>query len=233
MNLRKLHIGLFVTLMVLGNLSHAHENLSDIDLKKVHHKKVRRFLRKQQLNNIIRFNDIQPSLVDNAADIDQYSTHTKTYVVNQSISKSWEAYKNANPAIAWCGKNIGFDVLLKKSTGEIVYNDSKEYDGAKKGNVLFLNLKVCKGLANVPVAFEITTVDPANRIMEFSYIKGNKSQGKQQLKFVEGENGQTQIIHQTYFKSGSKFRDKYIYPFFHTRIINQFHKNIKKVAASI
>ena len=85
------------------------------------------------------------------------------------------------------------------------------------------------GIFNIPVAFEIITVDSAEKVIEFSYIEGNKSRGVQHVKFLDIGGGRTEIVHTSYFKSDSRIRDKWIYPFFHEKIVNDFHRNMKKL----
>ena len=87
------------------------------------------------------------------------------------------------------------------------------------------------GLVKVPVAFEIITVDEKEKVIEFSYMDDNKSKGVQRIKYTTADNGKIKIVHTSYFKSNSRFRDKFMYPFFHKRIINSFHRNMRKLLA--
>jgi hypothetical protein len=125
-------------------------------------------------------------------------------------------------------RRVSFGVLLQKFPNNIYYNHDS-IDGIETGQVYFLNLKILKGICNIPVAFEIITVDTTEKIIEFSYIEGNKSSGVQQIKFCDFGNDSTQIIHTSYFKSDSDFRDKRLYPFFHKKIVNDFHRNMRKL----
>ena len=85
------------------------------------------------------------------------------------------------------------------------------------------------GIYNVPVAFEFITVDSVQKVIEFSYIEGNKSSGVQQIKFLDMGGNRTKILHISYFKSNSPFRDRWLYPFFHIKIVNNFHRNMKRL----
>jgi hypothetical protein len=84
-------------------------------------------------------------------------------------------------------------------------------------------------IKNMATAFEIITVDKEKGIIEFSYIEDNTTHGKQQMNFEQTAEGFTKIIHRSYFKSGSPIRDRYFYPYFHTRLINAYHRNMKKL----
>jgi hypothetical protein len=123
---------------------------------------------------------------------------------------------------------MAFGLLLLKFPVSIFYkNDS--IMGVDIGQIYFLKLKLMLGIFNIPVAFEIITVDEDNKIIEFSYIEGNKSIGVQQVKFIDHGDDQTEIIHTSYYKSDSHFRDKWMYPHFHKIIINDFHRNMRRL----
>ena len=55
-----------------------------------------------------------------------------------------------------------------------------------------------------------------------------KARGLQKIQLVETPEGYTRIIHITYFRSNSRFRDKALYPHFHKKAITEFHNNIKR-----
>jgi hypothetical protein len=82
------------------------------------------------------------------------------------------------------------------------------------------------GLYNLAVGFEITHIDYEHKQIEFSYIEGGKAKGVQTLRFSETKAGTTKLVHQTYFKSHSNFRDRFFYPRYHKKVINEFHKNV-------
>ena len=78
----------------------------------------------------------------------------------------------------------------------------------------------------IPVNFEITKISQENKLIEFTYGAENKSKGRQTLIFVDNDSI-TQIIHQSFFYSGNKFRDKKLYPKYHEKCLNEFHENLK------
>lgn len=61
------------------------------------------------------------------------------------------------------------------------------------------------------------------KIIDFAYIKGGKSIGFQRISFVEVQANLTKIKHTTHYKSNSKFRDRYMYPYFHTKVLEEYH----------
>jgi hypothetical protein len=119
-------------------------------------------------------------------------------------------------------------MIYCRSSESIIYADEM-LNGLEEGRIYYLNLKILGGIYNLPVAFEITNIDPDNKTVEFSYLKGGKARGKQWIRLEESPEGYTKIIHQTLVKSDSNFRDKYLYPYFHNKLINEFHLNMKRI----
>lgn len=158
---------------------------------------------------------------------DSLSKHTAEYVFSEASNVVWSAYCHANPQSVWNGHLVQMGVLIDKKNQKVIYPE-QDCEYLDTGQVVFLNLRLLRGIANVAVVFEIINIDEKTKMLEFSYVNGNASIGKQQLFFSENVGGGTQIIHTSYFKSHSKFRDKYLYPFFHKRATNEFHRNMAK-----
>jgi hypothetical protein len=174
----------------------------------------------------MRFSDIKASWKGLVCE-DDFNIQKKTYHIKDDISDVWTKYKTTSPAESWNGKRVMFGLLVSKTLNKPIYSGDS-FDEIQPGQVIYLNLKLLK-FYNLAMAFEVLVVDSEKRIIEFSYLEGNKSQGKQCLQFVESENGTTNIIHSSYFKSDSKMRDKFLYPFFHTRTTNEFHRIMKRI----
>jgi len=66
-------------------------------------------------------------------------------------------------------------------------------------------------------------------VVEFSYIDDNKAKGKQVIEFFDNGSGSTRIVHRSYFKSESSFRDRILYPPFHKKFIREFHRNMGQI----
>jgi len=217
---------LIITLSSYPNPSFAQVDFYDIDFYRIPQKKIRSLIQHQMNKNIIQFDDIRPTISKNE-DFTGYRQHTKTYLIKKDISRVWEGYKSANPSNAWNGKIASFGVLLSKKTNSILYRNSK-FDKIDTGQVYYINLKIMKGVYNLPVVFEIVTVDNENKILEFSYVNGTVSKGKQRIHLTGTSEGYTEIKHTSLFKSHSPFRDRILYPHFHRLVIDEFHKNIKE-----
>ena len=205
---------------------HAQCNIEEINLELIPHKTVREYIKSQSQRNISSFDEITPSW-SSASDSNEFNTQKKSYVIKENIAKVWNKYLTTSPAESWNGKKVKFGFMYSKKQNAPLYT-SKEFNEIDTGQVIFLNLKLL-GFYNLAMAFEIIAVDVEEKIIEFSYIEGNVSQGKQRLQFVDTPDGHTEIIHSSYFKSESKMRDKILYPFFHTRTTNEFHRIMKKL----
>ena len=199
--------------------------LDDINPELIKQKTVRKYIVNQLDENKHEFAEIQPSWTSNT-DLSLYSKNEMSFLLNGNFKDIWLGYMSENPSNSWNGRKVSFGVLLQKFPNDIFYNNDP-ISGIKYGQVYFLNLKILMGIWNIPVAFEIVTVDTTQKVLEFSYIKGNKSSGMQQIKFLDIGEGQTKIMHVSYFKSDSHFRDKWIYPFFHKKIVRDFHRNMR------
>ena len=202
-------------------------SINEINFNKVPQKKVREYLIGQQNNHILSLTDIKPSLRTNMK-IEGYRNHVKEYFLKDSLNKIWKHYLNTKPGDSWNGRKVSFGMLFSKKDKRIVYcNES--ISQIDTGQVVYLNLKLLKGIANLATVFEFTNIDKENRIIEFSYIEGNITEGKQRLQFSETPKGHTLILHTSFYKSNSTFRDWFLYPFFHDKISNEFHRNMKKL----
>ena len=200
--------------------------IKDINFDLIPYKTVREYIRNQTKQNISSFNEISPSWKSNN-DPKNYNKQKKTYLIKDNIANVWNKYMTTSPAESWNGKKVKFGFMYSKKQSIPLY-DSEKFSEIDTGQVIFLNLKLL-GFYNLAMAFEIISVDTYNHTIEFSYIEGNTSQGKQSLQFIDRSDGYTEIVHSSYFRSGSKMRDKFLYPFFHTRTTNEFHRIMKKL----
>ena len=219
----------FLTLLLLLNvfLCNSQVAIREIDFNKVTQKKIREFLIEEENNNIELLTDIKPTLRTNSA-TDGYKTHAKEYFLKDSLNKIWKHYIDTNPGDSWDGKKVSFGLLFSKKDNKIIYHDDN-VSHLDTGQVVFLNLKLMMGVANLAAVFEFITIDKMKRIIEFSYVDGNITKGKQCLQFAETAKGYTRILHTSFYKSDSSLRDRILYPFFHEKVSNEFHRNMKKL----
>lgn len=201
------------------------KSLQDIDMYLIPQKKVKQFITNQIQNNILHFTDVMPSC-DKDDDISGYWKHEKSYKIKENIDDVWENYLTADPSDVWEGHIVSFGMLFSKITNEVVYRN-EEYNHIDTGQVYYVNLKFWHGVYNLAVAFEVINVDEEHKVLEFSYVKSGISHGKQRIHFVADEKGNTRIYHDTYFRSHSNLRDRILYPHFHKKVINEYHRNMR------
>ena len=215
--------------LLMGTLIAQSQNAADrIDMNRIPQKKVRTLVNAQfNDNNIQYFKEIK-STYKQGQDLKGYRMLESVYYLKELPEKVWKTYENTSPAESWNGSMISFGLLLSKSRNTVMYNNDKYYSGIDTGQVFYVNLRILKGLYNLAVGLEIINIDSTQMSITYSYLKGGKSQGEQTIFFRPTKKGYTEIIHETAFKSGSFFRDRYLYPYFHKIAINEFHRNMKR-----
>jgi len=200
--------------------------LADIQFDKINEVSVEQYLHRQIDNNTQTFSDVKPSLSPTSS-IEGYRLQEGEYVIKDSLAKVWNHYLYTNPGDAWNAGKLNFGMMFSKEENEVVYAD-EQVAKIETGQIVYLNLFLLK-LKNIATAFEITKVDEQRKVIEFSYIDDNVTSGKQRLTFVQTPKGFTKIIHRSYFKSESVLRDHFLYPYFHTRMTNTYHRNMKRM----
>ncbi|MFK5878832.1 MAG: hypothetical protein QM478_04975 [Flavobacteriaceae bacterium] len=170
-----------------------------------------------------KLKNFETSVNDKTKFVD-FSFHEKYYTVNFPIDMVWNAYKNTKPTECWSGP---LTVYKNSSTNSIFHNFKEEnHPSFNEGCVYLVRLKLIP-FVKITVIFQLTKLNRSEKIIEMTYGMDNTSHGKQTIQFI-ADGDKTLIKHTTYFKSKSKFRDKYLYPRFHVKYIDEFHANIQK-----
>lgn len=202
-------------------------HLYEVELERISQNKIQEYVHVQQEHGIQTFNDIKPSL--NAdEEIKGYFIRENEYQINKNIDEVWKKYLSTDATKLWNGRKISFGFLYSKKDDRIVYSD-ESISSIDTGMIVYLNLKLMSGLKNMATAFEFINIDAENKIIEFSYLTGNLSEGKQIIHFSATPKGNTRILHTSYYRSNNVFKNYILYPYFHTRTTNEFHRNIKKI----
>ncbi|MBK7131999.1 MAG: hypothetical protein IPH69_03985 [Bacteroidales bacterium] len=232
---RKIKSGLFqlpvVVFFIIAGLSEwscFSQIPQTIDLSEIPQRKVRKYIEARDINHMQDFGLIHASWKE-GLDESSFLFQEKTFFLKNKLSHVWDCYRKADPTKSWNGPFVRFGLLISKKSNSAVYSGNSTFPEIDTGQVYFLDLRIMRGLFNLPMAFEIINIDPLKRIIEFSYIDGNKSRGKQTIEFSDDLDGQIRIIHKSYFRSDSPFRDNMLYPYFHRKFIRQFHRNMKQL----
>jgi len=215
-------------LFILGisSVSVASQDFQTINLEEIPQIQVRNYIVSRSINQMDDYSLIHASW-KKGNDESSYNTVIKTFYLKSPLSDVWGYYTHSNPVRMWNGECVRFGLMISKYSNSVFYIDNSSFPLIDTGQVFFLGLRLMNGLINVPVAFEMITIDQNQKIVEFSYLDDNKSLGKQTIQFFDNGEGKTRIVHYSYFKSGSSFRDKVFYPYFHKRLIKEFHGNMK------
>jgi hypothetical protein len=200
--------------------------LSDIDFSRLKFPKLKELIRNQMESGVVEFTDLN-STVPKKSDLDTYGFVADEFFVDHPIEVVFNHYKTANPNEAWDGGSlISLGLGIDKNTGEIFY-PNESYPGFKVGQVLYLHSSIW-GLKKLSMAQEIVTMDDPNFLIEFSYIENGLTAGIQIMQFSEINKNRTKISHVSRFKGVNRFRDKYLYPYFHSKLVSKFHANLKR-----
>lgn len=107
------------------------------------------------------------------------------------------------------------------------------YPGIEAGQIIFLNLNLLGSFVQLAVGHEITAVNENDRTIKICYLQNGASTGTQLIQLKRSNENQTEVVHETWYRSGSAFRDKVLYPRFHEKGLTEFHKNVKREAETI
>ncbi len=213
-----------VLITLLGSGLMAQIALNEIDYGRIEQKKVRNYLNLQQ-QSLKRVSDFKASCTNCCQNM-AFHVMENVYIIKDDPKSVWAMYKNINIAESWTGRLVSFGVLFSKWSDFVCYRNSDQMATADTGQVFFINLRLLSGFYNLPVGVEIVAVNEQERFIHLSYIDGGKSTGDQIIQIEETPEGYTKVIHTSAFKSDSNFRDKYLYPHFHTKILNEYHRNM-------
>lgn len=224
----KLHFAFLALMTLFASFCFGQRSISEVENQKINWQPVEEYLLDQQNKNILHFKDFKASWYV-SADSAEFYTYQKVYFIKESIEKVWAVYASTSPNISWKTHRCDLGLLYDRDQDSILYADDT-IPALSQGNVLFVNLKLLKGLYQMATAFEITKVSSEQRFIEMSYIETGAARGKQLIKLEPTDNGYTKVTHITKIKSDSKFRDRVAYPFFHNKIIREFHKKMRRMA---
>jgi len=199
--------------------------INSTDLNRISQKKVRSLLKKQQLDGIEFFSDLKPSCYSEQ-DSFTFSFHRSSQTIREKIQNVWYKLKSIKPRDEYRGRMVTFGLLYSSKTDRVLYNDD-DYQGIEEGEIIYLNLKLLGGIKNIAVALEVTKIDDENKTIQLCYLNNGMTEGTQQIKLAENTEGNTVICQETRYRNLSKFREKWIYPLFHQKAVNELHKNLR------
>ncbi len=220
---------MFAFVFFFGFTTHSFSQITadSVDLEKVFQKRKKKFINSQYLSGVVSFTDLFPKCYEEKDSL-EYTIQNDIYFIEEDIHTVWNQYKNIDLEQSYSGQLVKFGFLFSKPENKLVYLKDEDYSGLQEGQIVFIRLDLLKGIKKLVVAYEVTNIDDENKIIQFCYMNNGISEGSQQIMLSETETGKTKITHRTFFKSKSRFRDRRIYPGFHSRVVGELHHNLMK-----
>ncbi len=204
---------------------------SSIDFLRIKKKSVHKLFGKNKIQTLNHLSDLQSFCYD-PGHSKKYHKHLKSFGINASIEKVWDTYKTISPQDTWKGRMVSFGVMYSRKRNEVSFPDDA-YHGIESGQLIFLNLNLFGNVAHLAVGHEVVDVYDDLRQIKICYVQNGASVGTQLIQVKKINETETEVLHETWYTSGSWLRDKILYPIFHTRAITEFHNNVKRKAEQL
>ena len=218
----------FLLFVVLTGYFHSfgQEKLDDVLTQKIAYKRVVEFLEKQKTINMVTFNDIKPTLPPDSSTVG-FHVIDREYIFKDKLENVWNQYVNAGLQNSWNTKKVHLGFTYSRNNDSLYYA-ADTIKSLIPGLIVFFDIDLLFGIKDIAMAFEVTRVDSEKKLIEYSYIVGNGTEGKQQMFFESTSKGYTLITHLSYYKSKPKTREG-LYPHIHAQLINRYHRNMKRI----
>ncbi len=110
-----------------------------------------------------------------------YNIIKQTYNVYEPIDRVWMSYINTGLTAVFSGGIMNFGVMYNPIDYGL-YNSEDILPRIKEGQIFIIELTYL-GFYKIPAAFKVTQIDSKKKMIEFIYLKNNKSNGFQQIFF--------------------------------------------------
>jgi len=178
-------------------------------------------------NNRPSVSEMEKMVQSDTEDLTDFREHIRYYVIDRDLETAWKAYTDVSLEKYWQGPMATFSSMFNPSVGELYAAGDPNIPSVSEGQIIKLNLLI-DDYIRIPVYFQIRIIDAEDKVIEFVYMEQNTSHGKQVISFSSFEkNGvsRTLVRHQSWFKSGSSFRDALFYGHYHTLTVDEFHQS--------
>lgn len=202
-----------------------------IDFLRIQKKSVHKLFGKNKLKTLQNLSDLQ-SFCYYPGHTKKYHKHLKTFRINASVERVWQTYKTISPQDTWNGAMVSFGVMYSRKKNQLSFHDDPYY-GIEPGQLIFLNLNLFGNVAHLAVGHEVVDVLEDLKHIKICYVQNGASVGTQLIQVKKISESETEVLHETWYTSGSWLRDKLLYPLFHTRAITEFHNNVKRKAEQL
>ena len=156
-----------------------------------------------------------------------YQQNVYSTVLKEKPETVWKAYKSLNPKQLGLGHFINFGISYSRKNKKLIYPDD-EGGKIEEGQTTVPALRYLGGVVKLAVAQEITEINESDKYIIFCYMENGKTRGSQKIMLRETAEGFTQIVHETFYKSKSRFRDRRLYPGLHEKTVAEIHENVRQ-----
>lgn len=202
-----------------------------IDFLRIRQKSVHKLFGRNNIQTLKNLSDLRSFCYD-PAHTKKYNKHVKSFTIHAPLEKVWETYKTISPQDTWNGRMVSFGAMYSRKRNQVSFYDDA-YHGIEPGQLIFLNLNLFGNVAHLAVGHEVVDVYEDLKQIKICYVQNGASVGTQLIQLKSVAEGETEVIHETWYTSGSWFRDKILYPVFHSRAIREFHTNVKRRAEAL
>ena len=150
--------------------------------------------------------------------------HVRRYRVDADPAKLWRAYREVDPRHAWTGPVARFGYLHDPVERRSFTANTDRVPEVREQQTVLVHLRFVR-VIQMAAAFRITVISDEERLIEFAYLEPNTANGLQQIRILADGTGSI-IEHRSQYTSGRRLRDRLLYPPFHSRAIDEFHRGI-------
>lgn len=201
----------------------------DIQFDQITSRQVRTLLKKENILELKDVDRLKTSCFDKITGL-EYRYHIYSCGINERPEIVWNAYKNLNPKQLGLGDIVSFGLAYSGKHKALIY-PSDTCGSVEEGQIIFSELKFLGGVVKMAVAQEITEINETEKSITFCYMENGKTNGSQKIRLRASGNGNTEVIHETFYKSKSRFRDRWLYPGLHKKAVAELHENVRRQIA--
>lgn len=205
--------------------------INGIDLLRVKQRSVHKLFARNKIKTLKNLADLQSFCYDPNNGRTFYK-HVKSFRISAPLENVWRTYKTIPPQDTWRGRMVSFGMMYSRQENHITFSNDA-YAGLAPGQLIFLNLNLFANKAHLAVGHEVVDVLEDKKHIKICYVQNGASIGTQLIQLNKVTETETEVIHETWYTSGSWLRDKILYPMFHARAITEFHTNVKHAAEQL
>ena len=151
-----------------------------------------------------------------------FFSHERTYTSQKDLQTVWKKLTTRSPFEIFETEHTQVGLIFDSADSSFHYSPQESVD-LKEGQILFLTFSYAKGTFQMANAMRVDKIDEENKEILLSYPSFNRTMGQQKLSLITTSTGGVKVVHSSLFRSGKKFYDYAVYPFFHDRLLKDFY----------